>query len=116
MPAYSDILSELSDVRVLIVNAHGKYLAQDAHGVFFTEDRSSAVVLKYYSDRVPEQLEHIRKQQGIALQAVPVPPADIYESCDRCKELFMPSMTFFDGKSFLCPDCRKPASSCSKRA
>lgn len=116
MPGYRDILEELADVRVLIVNAHGKYLAQDSHGVFFTNDRSAAMVLNYLADHVPEQLEQIRKRQGIVLQAVPVPPADIYESCDRCKELFMPSMTFFDGKSFLCPDCRKPASRRGSRA
>ena len=116
MPGHSDILGELPDVRVFIVNPHGKYLAHDAHGVFFTEDRSAAIILSYHSDRVPEQLEQIRKHQGIALQAVPVPPADIYECCDRCKELFMPAMTFFDGKNFLCPECRNRTVGRARRA
>jgi formylmethanofuran dehydrogenase subunit E len=44
-----------------------------------------------------------------------VPPEEIYETCDRCKELFMPFMTFFDGKQFLCADCRSRASRRSAR-
>ena len=53
---------------------------------------------------------------GIALTAEPVPPEEIYETCDRCKDLFMPFMTFFDGKRFLCPDCRSRFSDRSARS
>ena len=56
-----------------------------------------------------EQLEMIQKNHGIELTADPVPIAEIYETCDRCQELFVPFMTFFDGKRFLCADCRKLA-------
>jgi len=109
MPAHSEKTNLPPDIKVFIRNSQGKYLAQDANGLFFTEDRSVAIVLNYQADRVVEQLEAIHESQGITLAADPVPPGEIYETCDRCKELFMPFMTFFDGKRFLCLDCRKLA-------
>ncbi len=110
MPRKSDIASEPPDIKVFIRNARGKYLAQDANGLFLTEDRSAAMIFNYRSDRIPEQLNMIQKTHGITLAADPVPPEEIYETCDRCKELFIPFMTYFDGKQFLCPDCRGRAS------
>jgi hypothetical protein len=110
MPRKSDKASEPPDIKVFIRNPRGKYLAQDANGLFLTEDRSAALVFNYRSDRVPEQLEMIQQTHGIALAADPVPPEEIYETCDRCKELFIPFMTHFDGKQFLCADCRRRAS------
>ena len=106
---------EPPDIKVFIRNAHGKYLAQDANGLFFSEDRSAAIVLSHRADAVPEQIELIGKTCGIPLIAEPVPPQDIYETCDRCKDLFMPFMTFFDGKQFLCADCRSRSSGRSAR-
>jgi hypothetical protein len=97
-----------ADIRVVIRNVQGKFLASSPDGLFFTEDRSRAAVFNYHGDQIEEQLEGIRKTAGVALAAEPVPPEEVYETCDRCKELFMPSMTFFDGKRFLCPDCRTP--------
>jgi len=99
---------ETTDTRVFLRNAQGNYLAQDAHGVFFTDNRSAAVVLSYQADRVPEQLELIRKSHGVSLVADPVPLEEIYETCDRCKELFVPFMIAFDGRRFLCRDCGRP--------
>jgi hypothetical protein len=103
------------DIKVFIRNARGKYLAQDAHGLFFTEDRSAALIFDYRADAVAEQLEVIARAHGIALAADPVPPEEIYETCDRCKELFMPFMIFFDGKQFLCADCRRPPAGRTRR-
>ena len=57
MPRRSDKPNEPPDIKVFIRNARGKYLAQDANGLFFTEDRSAALVFNYRSDSVPEQLE-----------------------------------------------------------
>jgi hypothetical protein len=98
--------NEAPDIRVMVRNAQGKYLAQDDYGLHFTEERSLAMVFNYRSDCVADQLEILQKTHGIALAAEPVPPEEIYETCDRCKDLFMPFMTFFDGKQFLCADCR----------
>ena len=83
-----------------------KYLAEDANGLFFSEQRSSALVLRYRADHVQEQIEMLRETTGMVLVPDPVLPEEVYETCDRCKELFMPQMTFFDGNQFLCADCR----------
>jgi hypothetical protein len=95
------------EIKVVIQNPEGKYLAGNAANWFFTDNRSSALIFDYHADRVQEQLDVILQQRGLALSAEPVPLSEIYESCDRCKELFMPSMITFDGKRFFCPDCRK---------
>ena len=116
MPRSSHRPSQPPDIKVFIRDARGKYLAQDANGLFFTEDRSAAMVFNYRADGVPEQLDTIQKNHGIALAADPVPPQEIYETCDRCRDLFMPFMTYFDGNQFLCPDCRRRTSSRSARA
>ena len=116
MPRTSDKTSGPPDIKVFIRNARGKYLAQDANGLFFTEDRSVAMVFDYRADGVPEQLETIQQNHGMALAADPVPPEEIYETCDRCRDLFMPFMTYFDGKQFLCPDCRRRTVARSARA
>lgn len=116
MPRTSDKPSEPPDIKVFIRTVRGKYLAEDANGLYFTENRSAAMILNYRADRVLEQLEMLGKTHGIALAADPVPPDEIYETCDRCKELFMPFMTYFDGKQFLCADCRKRAARRSARA
>lgn len=110
VPGYNDMSGLRSDFRVVIRNAHGEYLTENDSGVFFTDDRSQATVFNFRSDQVQEQLDLILKTQGIPLVADPVPLEEIYETCDRCKELFMPSMTFFDGQQFLCPDCRRSRS------
>jgi len=102
----SDNLNELPELKVMVRNSQGKYLAQDPNGLFFTEDRKSAVVLRYQADRVQEQLETIRLTYGVALVADPVPLEEIYEKCDQCHDWFMPYMLFFDGTRFLCADCR----------
>ena len=116
MPRKSDRASQPPDIKVFIRDTRGKYLAQDANGMFFTEDRSAAMVFNYRADGVPEQLEMIQRVHGIALAADPVPPQEIYETCDRCKDLFMPFMTFFDGKQFLCAECRRRSSTRDPRA
>jgi hypothetical protein len=109
MPLRVTDSSGIPDIKVFIQNPEGKYLAGDAESWFFSEDRTRALVLNYKGDRVAEQLEGIRRSQGITLKSVPVPLAEVYETCDRCQELFMPSMILFDGKQFVCADCRSRA-------
>ena len=115
MPRRSDKLNEPPDIKVFIRDARGKYLAQDANGLFFSEDRSAAMVFNYRGDAVVEQLEVLGETHGIVLTPEPVPPEEIYETCDRCKDLFMPFMTHFDGKRYLCAECRKRGSTRSPR-
>jgi hypothetical protein len=116
MPGHSDKPSNAAvDFKVFLCNPRGMYLAQDDNGLFFSNDRSAAIILNYKADNVADQLESLRQTHGIQLTADPVPVGEIYETCDRCKELFMPWMTFFDGKHFLCNDCRKLAARASAR-
>ena len=72
MPAQHEKSSSLPDIKVFIRNPHGKYLAQDGSGLFFTDDRTSAIILSYQADRVQEQLETIQRTQGLTLAADPV--------------------------------------------
>jgi len=106
MPRDSQKPNDAPDIRVMVRNARGQYLAQDDYGVFFTDDRAAAMVFNYRSDCVADQLAVLQKTHGLALAAEPVPPEEIYERCDRCQDLFMPWMTYFDGKQFVCADCR----------
>ena len=105
MSRATDKIEPPLDIKVFIRNEQGNYLAQDDNGLYFSQDRSRAVILNYRTDQVEQQLETIRRAQGLVLVPEPVPPEDIYETCDRCKELFLPPMTYFDGKTFLCLDC-----------
>jgi hypothetical protein len=107
MPRTTEKFDPPLDFKVFIRNPQGKYLAADDNGLFFSQDRTGALILNYRGDQVEAQLETIRRVHGLNLVPDPVPPEEIYETCDRCKELFLPLMTFFDGKSFLCQDCRK---------
>jgi hypothetical protein len=101
---------EPPDIKVVLRNALGKYLARDDNGLFFADERSTALVFNYRSDHVAEQLEEIQAIHGLALVVDPLPLEEVHETCDRCKELFTPLMIFFDGKRFLCPDCGRLAS------
>ncbi len=101
------IASPSPDFRVMIRNAQGHYLARDDHGLFFTNDRAAAMVFDYLADRVAPQLEELQKTRGIALAVEPVPPEEVYEHCDGCEDLLMPWLIYFDGKRFLCAECRR---------
>jgi hypothetical protein len=105
MPVISRKAASLQDIRVFVRDPRGRYLARGSADWFFTEDRAQAAVFYSLSDRVAEQIERIRKTQGVSLGEEPVPLNDIYEVCDRCKEFIMPFMIHFDGKRFLCSDC-----------
>jgi hypothetical protein len=107
MPRIGHRRNDPTDVKVFILNPEGNYLTAAPDGLRFTPDRSRALIFDFRADQVAEQLREIQTVHGLVLRAEPVPLAEIYETCDRCKELFMPFMTFFDGKRFLCADCRR---------
>lgn len=95
------------DFKVNLRNNQGQYLAQDEHGLYFCDQRQRALLLSFYADDVETQLELLRQKTHVTLEAVPVPLEEIYETCDRCHDLLHPTMVFFDGRRFLCEDCRK---------
>ena len=92
-------------MKVRIRNPEGKYLASEAAGWGFSEDCSNALVFDYVAHHVAEQLEVIRRSQGLVLEAVEVAPKEILETCDVCQELLSPFNIVFDGKAFRCRDC-----------
>lgn len=96
-----------ADFKVTLRNPKGHYLAQDDNGLYFCDERARAIVLNYYGDQVQAQLDLLAEEAKVTLEPEPVPPEEIYEKCDRCQDLFHPTMIRFDGSRFLCPDCHK---------
>jgi len=92
-------------VKVRIRNSEGKYLAGDLANWGFSSDPSKAIVFDYLRHQVAEQLEELRQTRGIYLEAVPVAPNEVYETCDQCHRFITAFGIFFDGCSFLCFDC-----------
>jgi hypothetical protein len=99
-------MSRPEAIKVLIVNEEGQYLAGTAMHWEFTEDRSRARVFDYDTDRVPEQLDVVRRAHGMTWIAVKLDPRETYEFCDRCGTRILAVEAFFDSRQFLCPDCR----------
>ncbi len=103
-------MNDRDAVKVRIVNDDGLYLAGTAFEWEFTDDRSRARVFDYEADRVAERIELVRKVQGQIWIAVRVDPREVYEFCDRCGQRGRAWRTYFDGRQFLCADCRKDGS------
>src|SRR5689334_15887603 len=75
----------------------------------FTEDRASAIVFDLFGHRVQQQLAFFRERLGFSLEPVALPPKDVYETCDACQCLLSARQIFFDGRQFLCFDCKAEA-------
>jgi hypothetical protein len=91
---------------VRIRNADGKYLGGEAQSLGFCDDIKKAIVFDCRRERIEELLEYARLTHGLVLEAVPVDPKEIHETCDRCGRLVLPFQAFFDGKQYLCATCR----------
>ncbi len=103
MPAMND----REAVKVLIVNDDGQYLTGTAFEWEFTDERSKARVFDYQRDRVAELIELVRKTQGRVWIVVRLDPREVYEFCDRCGCRMWAFKTYFDGRQFLCSNCRE---------
>ena len=91
---------------VRIRNSEGKYLGGEAKKMEFFEDINKAIIFDCRRDHIEQQLEYIRLTRGVALEAVPVDPKEIHETCDRCGRLALSFQVFFDGEQYLCAVCR----------
>jgi|ERR1051325_7287878 hypothetical protein len=100
-------MNEAEEIKVLIVNEHGQYLAGTAIHWEFTEERTRARVFDYSGDRVVELIELVRRSCGTVWAAVKLDPRETYEFCDRCGARMTALRAFFDGERFLCPECAK---------
>jgi hypothetical protein len=92
-------------LKVRIRNTDGKYLSGDLSNWGFSDDSSRALIFDYSRHQVAEQLEELRLTRGIVLEAVPVDPKEVYETCDHCRRFMTAFATFFDGQRFLCFEC-----------
>jgi hypothetical protein len=98
-------MAKFRDIKVVIRSADGQYLTGGPTEWEFTYHLADAAVFDYLGDKIETHLETIQKMQGLALEALHVASHELCETCDRCKETALPTITFFDGKQFLCPDC-----------
>jgi|ERR1044071_6457711 hypothetical protein len=92
-------------VKVRIRNSAGRYLTGGSANSGFCADPAKAIIFDYLRHHIAEQIDEIRRTRGIFLEAVPVEPAEVYESCDQCGQLAAPLGIFFDGARFLCFEC-----------
>ncbi|HWH71609.1 MAG TPA: hypothetical protein VNT26_19710 [Candidatus Sulfotelmatobacter sp.] len=100
------LMSDPRAIKVVLRGPDGRYVAGHQGAWIFTEDRAQARVFDYLADRIAEQLELLHKNQGIIWTVVPVDPRERYEICDHCGHRVMTFKVFFDGRQYLCPDCR----------
>ena len=96
-------------MKVVLQSPEGKYLSGSAVNWRFTEDRASAIVFDLFAQPGNEQLAVLSQRFGVRLQPVPLPPEEVNETCDSCHRLLMPRQIFFDGRRFLCFDCKAGA-------
>ena len=96
---------------VRVRNSEGKYLAGAGGQAEFCNDITKARIFDCRRDQIELQLAYIHLTQGIVLEAEPVDPKEIHETCDRCGRLALPFQMFFDGKRYLCGECRNSISS-----
>ena len=99
-------MSDNEEVKVLIVNENGHYLAGTATHWEFTEDRARAKVFDYLEDQVPAILRLVQKSNGRVWIAVKLDPHESSEFCDRCGTRLPAYNMFFDGSQVVCPACR----------
>jgi hypothetical protein len=97
-------------IKVLIGSLDGTAFLTAQQGQWgFTKDRAQAAVFDYLDDRVAEQLERLERDHGIVLKPVPLDLKEVYETCDRCDQMVAPFRAYFDGKHFLCDQCKGEA-------
>jgi hypothetical protein len=104
---FRPIMAKLRDIKVVLRTPDGHYLAGGPVEWDFTDDLGEAAVFNYLADEIETQIAAIEKSNGLALEAVHVEAHELCETCDRCREIVLPTIAFFDGKRFLCPDCNR---------
>ncbi len=102
-------MAKFRDIKVVLRSPDGHYVSGGPGEWDFTDNLAEAAVFNYLADNIETQLELIRTTQGLALEAVHVAAHELCETCDRCNETMLPTVAFYTGKQFLCPDCRTGA-------
>jgi len=94
-----------SAAKVLILTADGQYLVRRGTKWALTDTRSDASVFEY-STQLARQVARLPAGLGGLFVLMPAESFNADEICDRCGRVVRPSMVFFDGRQFLCPECR----------
>jgi len=82
------------------------YLGGDANGWRLLNNVYGAVLFDQDPVQLSRTLTLLRGATGLTLEAVPLRLEAVFETCDRCRAMVIPLVAFFDGREFLCPDCR----------
>jgi hypothetical protein len=98
-------MTQFRDIKVALRSPDGHYLSGGPTEWEFTDDLSEAATFNYLADDIEAQLKAIQESSGLFLEAVHVASRDLHETCDRCDYTVPPTLAFFNGKQFLCPDC-----------
>ena len=72
------------NLKVRIRNAESKYVTGEFKNPQFTNDPLKALVFDYHRHKVAEQLKNLKETSGMVLEAEPIDPEEIYETCDGC--------------------------------
>ncbi len=94
-------------IQVILRDEEGHYLVRQPNQWSFTRERAEATVFDFQGDGFAEQLKKLTGLPDRKWRAIPVEPRERYETCDDCGQRMMSSKVFFDGKRYLCADCRK---------
>jgi hypothetical protein len=97
---------DAQDIKVVIRSPDGLYVSGNPREWGLVEERCRAIIFDYHGHQVEQQIEMIRRLYGLVLEAEELAPQEIYETCDLCGQMALPSRMFFDGTQFLCPRCR----------
>ena len=98
---------KLRDIKVVLRSREGYYLAGGPNDWEFTNHLGEAAVFNYLADEIETQLETIQRAHGLILEAVNIAAHDLCETCDRCNDTLLPTIAFYNGKEFLCPNCSR---------
>ena len=96
-------------IRVLLRNPEGLYLAGTEQAARFTPHPAEARVFDFLADQVAARIEGDCAQHGLVWTVVRADPRAGFETCDRCGRQVMAFKVVFDGRAFLCADCRSQA-------
>jgi hypothetical protein len=93
--------------KVVVRTPDGTYLSRGENGLRFVNDIYGAVLFEPKEDQMEELLLALQSLTGLVFEVVPLVVEEVFEPCDQCSRSFIPLQMFFDGQSFLCPECRK---------
>jgi hypothetical protein len=92
--------------KVVIRTTQGRYLGGDVNSLRLVNDIYGAVLLDPAEVQMEETLLELQNVTGLVFEAMPLKMEEVFETCDGCGQMAVPFTVFFDGRKFLCLDCR----------